>query len=353
MLVNSFHTSDYCGLSTPILPVWTKDACLFTMIDYMQHSSMPKDGPIVLLSPSLEHQLDTPSGQVAHLPLLSQLKRHDKIQSNQRFSVTTFDCSICLEAMKGRSCLKLQRCAHVFCTPCLTDYFNLCITEGSVGNVHCPDPECTAARAKIDKKASIPTTELPGSLDLEELQSIVGEKQTARFAKLQRNQLLEQDPTVTHCPRPSCQAPVLQDPDEAYEKLRECQDCGFTFCAFCHRTYHGPASPCVLSHAESVASQYIEGTEEDQKRVIKQYGSKVVLKIVAQYQEEKKNSEWLESNATSCPGCNAHIEKTEGCNKMVCGKVCGSVNSPTTPLLNLTVSRTSATPSSVIAAASS
>ena len=56
-------------------------------------------------------------------------------------SLSSYPCSICLVSVKGARCIQLA-CSHVFCRPCLQEYWGLCISEGSVERVGCADASC-------------------------------------------------------------------------------------------------------------------------------------------------------------------------------------------------------------------
>lgn len=47
-----------------------------------------------------------------------------------------------------------------------------------------------------------------------------------------------------------------------------------------------------------------------------------MLKLVARYEEEQANKEWLQASTMACPGCEVHVEKSLGCNHMTCTR-CG------------------------------
>ena len=68
-----------------------------------------------------------------------------------RFSETSYSCEICLTSIKGARCLRLA-CSHVFCRSCLEDFWKLCIKEGDVGRVGCPDPECVKERREATEE---------------------------------------------------------------------------------------------------------------------------------------------------------------------------------------------------------
>ena len=173
------------------------------MIDTLQRIISPPPAELDLHPTT--RQLRTGKG------LASTLSAHNKLRTSSIFAVQTFSCSICLEPQKGRSCLKLSRCNHVFCVSCLHSYFSLSIHEGTVQNVACPDAECAGEGHRIPN---------------DELLAIVGQELFDRYAWLLVKQRVEKDPTITWCPRDRCQAAVERDPEEAYAKLRTCR----TFC---------------------------------------------------------------------------------------------------------------------------
>lgn len=55
------------------------------------------------------------------------------------FNQGTYNCGICLEPKKGAICHAIRSCGHIFCRPCLVNYFTSLITDGEVGSVRCSD----------------------------------------------------------------------------------------------------------------------------------------------------------------------------------------------------------------------
>ncbi len=155
---------------------------------------------------------------------------------------STYSCSVCLTEYKGTKCVQLS-CNHTFCRSCLEDFWGLCITEGDVVRVGCPDPECV----KVGRAA----TE-------DEVCRIVPEDQLTRWRWLREKRALENgmtvlpswlqetfstipDPGAVSCPIPCCQAlipsPPSTDEESGWVKLRTCTKCGFSFCNFCKRSW--------------------------------------------------------------------------------------------------------------------
>ncbi len=48
--------------------------------------------------------------------------------------------------------MELSGCRHVFCKSCLEDFWGLCIKEGDVTRVGCPDPQCVKEGREADEE---------------------------------------------------------------------------------------------------------------------------------------------------------------------------------------------------------
>ncbi|KIY52890.1 hypothetical protein FISHEDRAFT_34477 [Fistulina hepatica ATCC 64428] len=229
-----------------------------------------------------------------------------------QFNQNTYSCAVCLSSMKGSKCLQLS-CSHIFCRSCLEGFWKLCILEGDVGRVGCPDPECV----KSGREASE-----------EEVARIVTEGEVHRWRWLREKRMLDKDPTIIHCPISFCQTPVHKPPtdksdeDSGWDKLRTCPSCDFSFCAFCKRTWHGPKSACPISVSEKIVLKYIKAEVGSHERAFieRMYGKSTIARLVAAHEEEKANKKWLEMSTMACPGCNVNVEKSLGCNHMTCAK---------------------------------
>lgn len=110
------------------------------------------------------------------------LAEYDSTRAAARFSETSYACTVCLTSVKGARCILLS-CSHVFCRSCLEDFWQLCIAEGDVGRVGCPDPTCV----KEGREASE-----------EEVRRVVTEDEVARWAWLREKRMLEKGKVL--CP---------------------------------------------------------------------------------------------------------------------------------------------------------
>src|SRR6266702_331191 len=79
---------------------------------------------------------------------------------------------------------------------------------------------------------------------------------------------------------------------------------------------HGPLSDCPIQIAEKLVIEYMETTEGSPVRetMERRYGKKNLERLVAKYEEDGANREWLEKSTKACPSCHVHVEKSMGCN---------------------------------------
>ncbi|CEH18697.1 Predicted E3 ubiquitin ligase [Ceraceosorus bombacis] len=176
----------------------------------------------------------------------------------------------------------------------------------------CPDPECTQARVQLEKRTQADGAQKQeqssiGSITDAELLLLVGEKQLGRLSWLRQKATAEADPTAAHCPRQGCQAIVVKnkaDEGTAYETMRECHACGFCWCAWCNRTWHGRA-PCQLSTSVALIEEYMsyEAGSEGATKMELRYGRSNLQRLVKEETERQANEAWLDSNAKKCPTC--------------------------------------------------
>ncbi|KAJ7630703.1 hypothetical protein FB45DRAFT_916314 [Roridomyces roridus] len=248
-----------------------------------------------------------PSGaiKIRHLAperLGTFLTSYDDSARASAFSQSSYPCAVCLTTIKGSKCLQLA-CSHIFCRSCLFDYWSLCIEEGSVEHLGCPDPACI----KIGRSSRE-----------EEIARVVSEDAVKRWRWLREKLMYEKDPTLVHCPLTNCQGPVPKPPDSESgsggDRLRICPTCSFSFCAFCKRTWHGSVQECPISHGETVVLEYLASEENsmERKTMEQRFGKKILQRLVAQYHEDQLNKKWLADSTMACPGCGLNIEKSLG-----------------------------------------
>lgn len=284
----------------------------------------------------LDH-LQQQAEKVFNLPnplTLPPLLEHAMLATNtaitkQRFDATTFDCGVCLEPKKGSSCYKLLDCRHVFCKPCLQDFYNNAITEGHVTSVKCVDPTCTKTAANTDSARTITKTLHPREL----LDMGITEPQARRYVEMKRKKLVESNKATVYCPRTWCQAPSRSQlyppiPNDLYnypdfdqeqtralqnvqpelavaqdanvdstpialstlhpDRLEICSKCAFAFCRICYSGWHGDLRRCHPRNPKELSV------------------------------EEQASYDYLRLHTSVCPTCSSPVQKTQGCNHMTC-----------------------------------
>jgi E3 ubiquitin-protein ligase RNF14 len=207
-------------------------------------------------------------------------------------------------------------CGHVFCVPCLQDFYNNAINEGDLVSVRCLAPDCAKKRADAQTtKNRKPKTQLSPS---ELLQIPLEHEMVTRYVKLKHKADLESDKNTIYCPRKWCQGAarskkhkkpegfeVVESDDESdteekgknkkfiagNDLVSVCEDCSFAFCSRCYQGWHGEFTLCAPKQNKGKL------TEED-----------------------KASIEYMKLHTTPCPTCAAPAQKTHGCNHMICFK---------------------------------
>lgn len=296
-----------------------KDMVVYTYIDHLQQLAETAFG----IQDNSDGELCLSRDlKVALLDFNSKAER-------EKFEHETFECGVCLEPKKGINCYRLLRCSHVFCVPCLQDFYNTCIAEGDVMSVKCLAPDCENDQSP--KRAPGVNADTPRrkkrdrTLGPSELLQIPLEPETVqRYVFLKRKKKIESDKTTVYCPREWCQGaarskrhPKPTDPmgmgddadasddeeDITFDPLGEdgqlppmaervaiCEDCNYAFCCVCKKGWHGELVYCSpRRQAEQTA-------------------------------EEKATEAYLQQYTSPCPTCNVRCQKRMGCNHMRCTK---------------------------------
>ncbi|KAF9036464.1 hypothetical protein BDZ89DRAFT_1100630 [Hymenopellis radicata] len=269
------------------------EGVLYTWVDFIRTGQFLESLGMIIDSTTISISHPAP-----HI-LSPQLMTYDSDYANTRFAQNSYSCAICLAHHKGSKCIQLT-CQHIFCRSCLQDFWQMCVTEGAIVRVVCPDPACV--------KEARPASE-------DEVARVLSTEEVDRWRWLKDKYTLEKDPSIMHCPmNPS-------DAESGWERLRTCPSCSFSFCSFCKHTWHGPISPC-LAATDEIVKEYLALPKDSPERenMYRRFGRKTVLKLVAAYEDEQLNRKFLESSTTPCPGCQVYVEKSMGCNHMTCSK---------------------------------
>ncbi|KAF9042082.1 RWD-domain-containing protein [Panaeolus papilionaceus] len=296
------------ALTRSLLAMWQLgENILYGWIDYLQAGEFLHDLGYISTDDQDCIKILHPAPPIL-APLLLQ---YNHTTTSSLFSQSTYACSICLEHHKGSKCIQLPSCSHVFCHPCLSDFWGMCIQEGDVDRVGCPDPECVKQKSVVGE---------------EEVARVVSAGEVERWRWLVQKKEFDRDPSIVYCPFNGCQSPVRKpqgvEPDSGWDRFRQCDSCHYAFCAFCKYTWHGPITACRIEHRDLVVHEYLSALEDSPERdfLEKRYGAALVKRLVEQHMQDEACKQWIDQSTTVCPGCEVNVQKSEGCNHMSCWK---------------------------------
>ncbi|KAM0713976.1 hypothetical protein Q7P37_010939 [Cladosporium fusiforme] len=255
----------------------------------------------------------------------SALTSFNHAKSRSVFEAGTYDCGICLERKKGTDCYSNFDCNHIFCKPCLQDFYNNAITEGDVDSIKCLDPDC--GKEKDGRPARKKQSSLHPCMLME---MGISEATARRYVGIKRKKRMDVDPNTVYCPLKKCKHPArndkyppipenlehyhLEDEEDAPklpadpllpnkpspdsnvdERLAVCENpsCRMAFCRICYKSWHGSYERCRPRDADELSP------------------------------EEKASYDYIAQNTTPCAYCKAPVQKTYGCNHMHCYQ-CGT-----------------------------
>ncbi|CAB4068724.1 RNF14 [Lepeophtheirus salmonis] len=185
------------------------------------------------------------------------------------FHESLFTCNICFQEKFGKECVQFKGCDHVYCKICMRSYFETKIQEGSESGIVCPTYECSFE--------ALPT----------QIKELVSEKNFTLIMKTDKLIF----PTII----------------DIKSSFGECPACGFVFCSKCLCTYHG-INPCK-DPLEKLRELIDKTKDEESKK-----------KLLEDSQNETLCLDLIEKISRHCPKCLSSIQKSAGCNSMVCTK---------------------------------
>lgn len=199
-------------------------------------------------------------------PQLKKKMESDLIESNGD------NCLVCFEEKNENfACLS---CGHMFCKDCWRDYLQeKCVDFYTVMTTKCPQAGCTNI---VYEKFFLKFIEDPTA--------------KIRFDKALKKNYTDSNDDIKTCPNPNCN--VFIKCIDHIAKDVECI-CGVTFCFKC---YHESHRPCTCEMFE---------------------------KWEKKNSEESLDDKWVKANCKECPHCHQKIEKSQGCNYMLCDKKAG------------------------------
>ena len=302
------------------------EVILFRWIQFLQEETLDIlniSSPLVLTT-KMKFALNDPSFDsravqdvASSAALLDSILAFDQQERERVFRTSHFCCGVCFCEKTGSDCIAFPKCEHVFCTECISEYFKVQIESGSVKALNCPETKC--------ESQALPS----------QVKNLVSPDLFAKYDKYLLQSSLDEMSDIVYCPRPSCQSPVILEQDTT---MGVCQVCRFAFCSLCKFTFHG-VSPCVFrpNEVRRLKAEYENATEAEKLFLERRYGKNRIRRMI----DDLISEEWLVDNSKTCPRCQAHIQKSEGCNKMHCSKcrtnfcwLCGKILDQQNPYLH-------------------
>lgn len=167
----------------------------------------------------------------------------------------------------------------------------------------CPDPECQYA------------------ISAQEIEQIFGKGPIYdKFNEIVLRQAVQTMDGSIGCPTPGCSNWIVAD---TRSKVRcACPGCKFVFCSVCRERYHyGPYS---YADVKGLEVAWMQWNLRDRKQILSREQEEVVKlrkqELKKRMEDLKRDEDWKEQNLKLCPNCSRAIEKTGGCDSMVCGR---------------------------------
>ncbi|XP_068309643.1 E3 ubiquitin-protein ligase RSL1-like [Pyrus communis] len=219
------------------------------------------------------------SSPVSHARQVTQVgesSNSKKVDGDQK----DFVCEICVESKAASESFGIKSCRHSFCTDCMIKYVCSKLQE-NVTTIGCPNPDCAL-----------------GTLEPEHCRSILPAKVFERWGTALCEAVIPASQKF-YCPFKNCSLMLIIDNDEnEVVRQSECPNCKRCFCAQCLAPWH-----VGIDCAE------FQKLNKDEREA-----EAIMLRNLV----NKKN--WRR-----CPNCRFYVERTEGCNLMVCsGLIAGA-----------------------------
>jgi E3 ubiquitin-protein ligase RNF14 len=166
------------------------EPCIYAYIDHLQSQLLnPLARPLKLFEPPAVPRRGHPT-------FAARLTTYNTMRKTSSFQEGSYACCICLEERKGKHCVTLESCQHLFCRNCIemmcvcfvepeqcdvtpTHRLSIAIAEGSLDAIACPDPACSkikAAAAKADSLVTVVATSTIAAYEVERIVSAAAYK---------------------------------------------------------------------------------------------------------------------------------------------------------------------------------
>ncbi|XP_055349032.1 E3 ubiquitin-protein ligase ARIH2-like [Paramacrobiotus metropolitanus] len=202
---------------------------------------------------------------------LSTNNSSDLPRRERKTSLSSSDPAVCCVCLMRSGALELEPflCGHTFCADCWNAYFEAQVAEGKGYNILCMETDCAAVITEdfVHGHLRSAATRL-------------------KYRKQYTRDCIDSHPQMRHCPSYGCSSVFFAAAPDS--KRVVCPHCRATFCFACGSEYH---LPCDC-------------------RTIRQWWKKAM--------EDSETMSYMSSFTKDCPQCDSSIEKSGGCNHMIC-----------------------------------
>jgi hypothetical protein len=200
-------------------------------------------------------------------------------------------CCICFQRFCVDDRNVVLPCGHVStCSICWGKYVVAQLEEGQAAHLQCTEPSCTCP------------------VPLEESKKVISAQKYAQLERQVLNSYVDSNPSMKWCPRPGCGCSIslaqqVQNDVMLVKAIKgdlpltvHCK-CGHAFCWHCGEPAHEPA----------LCNQV-----KDWKKLLTEEHK----------QQDHESEVWVSAHTQPCPNCSAKVQRSGGCNHMIC-TVCG------------------------------
>jgi len=224
------------------------------------------------------------------------------------FDGMTHTCELCGADKPGTEFLRLPECGHSYCRTCVGSICTVNIKDGDLKALRCPQPDCARP--------------LPHYV----IQDVCPEELYEKWDRLMLQRALDASGDIKYCP--NCSTASVQEPGrQGAPPLCQCPRCMLVFCSVCRVADHrgetcGEAVVRVGRELDQAAEAALAGEMADaykneaERAALRQRQAE--LKADLQFRNFLREEERSGRRLVHCPKCSVYVEKSEGCNKMVC-----------------------------------
>lgn len=278
-----FHIETNGSQLVPESPMAPTPDMIRGAINSMDHDETPDDGDnMSLLTDGVRNDIandivtelveDWPSGVDYFRSVRQRLASRNRVEVPDQ--VEKFRCDVCMNDTPLKDAVKLGQCHNRYCATCTSSYLNITVLNSRSFPIRCPDTSCGE------------------QLDTWKCADFLDKRGVEGGEKLRTLALLKTISKLAYCSNPRCNTPFdyIKDDDGNAAEGATKKICTHVTCPLCK------VKTCVMCN-----TQFHEGLTCDE------------AKLNDPLNELKRERQWKH-----CPECKTLIERTVGCDHMVC-----------------------------------